>query len=330
MPISRNTLQRITPYIPGKTIQGLTKMASNENALGSAVSWEQLKEAFEKIHVYPDISSSNLIEKLSKKLGVSTDQIILGNGSDEIIQMLALAYLNPGDEVFTLKHTFSEYEFAAHLMDARCVRDRMSEKTKLVFIANPNNPTGTIMTRAQLDAFLKTVPAGALVIMDEAYYEYVESSDYPDIIRDYPDLMVLRTFSKLYGLAGFRIGYGVAKPEVISTLRKVCQPFNINSLALKAAELALDATDHVRKTLEMNRAGKKYLYVELNKLGLPYLETEANFICIQLQSPVYDGLLKQGIIVRPLESFGLPNHIRVTIGTEEQNRRFIDALKKEL
>ena len=355
----RNTLSKITPYIPGKSIAevtqslGLTdviKMASNENPLGCPIKLNQLAATFKKIHFYPHQESAPLIQKLSKKFGVSETQVILGNGSDEILQMIGGIFLNPGDEILTSKHTFSVYRFVAHFFDASVIEvptknhhydlegiaEAVTLKTRIIFIANPNNPTGTIKTHEEIETLLQKLDPSIIVVLDEAYAEYVESPLYPQslaLVKKYPNVIVLRTFSKLYGLAGLRIGYGIGSKYIIETMQKIRQPFNLNSLALKAAELALDEESHIKKSLLLNQKGKQFLYNQLDKLGLKYLKTEANFICIFLPisgKVAMEKLLLEGIIIRPLESFKIENAIRVTIGTMPQNKRFIGALSKIL
>jgi histidinol-phosphate aminotransferase len=355
----RNALTKITPYIPGKSIAevtqslGLTdviKMASNENPLGCPIKLNKLAATFKKIHFYPHQESAPLIQKLSEKFGVSKTQIILGNGSDEILQMIGGIFLNPGDEILTSKHTFSVYRFVAHFFDASVIEvptknheydlegiaQAVTLKTRIIFIANPNNPTGTIKTHEEIETLLQKLDPTIIVVLDEAYAEYVESPQYPQsmaLVKKYSNVIVLRTFSKLYGLAGLRVGYGIGSKSIIETMQKIRQPFNLNSLALKAAELALDEESHIKKSLILNQKGKLFLYKQLDKLGLKYLKTEANFICIFLPiagKEAMEKLLLEGIIIRPLESFKIENAIRVTIGTMAQNKRFIAALSKIL
>lgn len=356
--IPRQTLARMKPYVPGKAIeevvkeQGLSeviKMASNENPLGCPISFGALEEALKKVHYYPHPGSSGILEALSEHFGQPVSRFVLGNGSDEVIQLLGLAYVNPGDEVLTSAHTFSEYTFAAHLMDATLVTVPMdaqygfdlqamlhaiTPKTRLIFIANPNNPTGTMISGDRLTSFLDQVPVHTLVVLDEAYAEYAQSPTFVSgaaLIDRYPNLIVLRTFSKLYGLAGFRIGYGLAQENIITQLQKVRPPFNVNSLALAAAPLALQAHDHVADSLRVNQEGLAYFYAALSAMGLEYIASQANFICIFLPIPAsqaFEAFLKQGIIIRALTSFGLNNAIRVTVGLPEHNHRFIEALKK--
>jgi histidinol-phosphate aminotransferase len=356
--MNRPTLSRIVPYIPGKAIAeamaeyGLThvvKMASNENPLGPSVSWKDLQHAYKTIHVYPHQPACPLIHDLATMWDVSPLQVVLGNGSDEVILFLAQAFLNPDDEVLSSACTFSEYRFVSMLMDGQYKQvpltpnythdtqgllAAISPKTKLIFIANPNNPTGTILTHTELEAFLSQVPSHILVVIDEAYAEFTSSHDFPNskkLLTKYKNLVILRTFSKLYGLAGLRVGYGVAHELVSEAMLKTRLPFNLNSLALEAGRLALQATDFVEKTLTLNKEGLHYLSTALTRLGLKTLPTQANFVCIFLPKPakvVTEGLLKQGIIVRALDSFGLDHAIRVTVGLYEHNKAFIEGLKR--
>ena len=355
----RNTLSKITPYIPGKSIAEVTeslgitdviKLASNENPLGCPVKLNHLANTFKKIHYYPHQESAPLIQKLSEKFGVNKSQIVLGNGSDEIIQMIAGIFLNPDDEIITSKHTFSVYQFVAYLFDASVIEvpmqsyrydleailNAVTPKTRLIFIANPNNPTGTIITHDEITELLNRLDPKIIVVLDEAYAEYVDSPYYPRatvLMRSHHNLILLRTFSKIYGLAGLRVGYGIGSEEIIRAMQKIRQPFNLNSLALKAGELALDEASHIERSLILNKKSKIFLYKELDRLGLNYLKSEANFICIFLPisgKEAMDRLLHEGIIVRPLESFKIENAIRVTTGTLPQNKRFIQALTKIL
>ncbi len=350
----RASLDHLTLYVPGKSIEevvqefGLTdviKMASNENPLGCPVSPTHLEGILKKSHFYPHQASSGLIQALCEKFQISENQVILGNGSDEVILFLGMAYLDPGDEVITSEYTFSEYEFATKVMGARFITvpmtagykidlegylSALTPQTKMMFIANPNNPTGTMVTRVQLNAFLAKVPSHVLVVLDEAYAEYATNPDFAsglEWLNRHSNVIVLRTFSKLYGLAGFRIGYGMGHADVIATLQKVRPPFNVNSVALAAATLALKNKDFVRRSLEVNAEGHAFLAKALTEKGLTVLPSEANFLCVFIPDKakiVADRLQKKGIIVRSLHGFGLETAIRVTVGLREQNQRFLD------
>ncbi|RAP33050.1 histidinol-phosphate transaminase [Candidatus Marinamargulisbacteria bacterium SCGC AG-439-L15] len=354
----RDCVKTAPTYIPGRSIESIKKdyglssvikLASNENPLGPAVT--TISELSSALHqYYPDVANSSSLQKLADFLEVSKDKLILGNGSDEIIQLLALAFLDPGDEAITSECTFSEYEFAVHLLggilhtipmkahqyDLFAMKQAITDKTKLIFIANPNNPTGTIVSKEDFEAFMSAVPSSVVVVMDEAYYEYVTSAQYPQTIKylvNYPNLIVLRTFSKVYGLANFRIGYGIGNPSLISALHKVKQPFNVSGVALKAAELALSNVEHLQKSLQVNEEGKQFFYESFDSLGLKYVLTEANFVFVTLPVIAHDvctSLLEKGIIVRDMVFFDEPYCIRVTIGTMDENKAFIKALKDVL
>jgi len=353
-------ITRLIPYCPGKPIEevkrelGLTevvKLASNENALGpSPRALEAMREAISRVHHYPDGSCHDLRAAVAAHLGVPDDHLIFGNGSDDIIHLLGVTFLRPGDEVIQADVTFTRYEAAAILNEAHCHRvpvrdwthdleamaDRLNERTRLVFIANPNNPTGTMVTAAQVRAFLRRVPERALVVFDEAYYEYVDRDDYPqtlEYVREGRNVIVLRTFSKIYGLAGLRIGYGIARPEIVSFLDQVREPFNTNLVAQAAGAAALDDAEHVRRTREMNAAGRKRFYEAFDALGLSYAPTEANFVWVDVgrdSRAVFQALLQRGVIVRTGDIFGAETCLRVTIGTAHENEKFLGALKEAL
>lgn len=350
----------LASYAPGKPIEevkrelGLSdviKMASNENPLGpSPLARRAIIQHLDDMHIYPDSNYFDLKSKLAVNLNIASDCITVGNGSDEILKMLAEAFIVNGDEVILPCPTFSEYEFVATIMGASCIRvpilenrydldamlERVNTKTKVVFICNPNNPTGTMLSGRDLMGFIDQLPAEVLLVVDEAYSEYVESAEYMSaqaFLRQRPQTIVLRTFSKLYGLAALRLGYGISSPEVIAALERVREPFNVNSLAQYAGMAALDDTEHIQQSLATNRLGKVYLYQQLQTLGLTYSPTQANFILIDVgrdAAEVFRGMLNKGVIIRSCQSFGCPTSIRVTIGTMEQNRRFIAALETVL
>ncbi|OGC03402.1 histidinol-phosphate transaminase [candidate division WOR-1 bacterium RIFOXYA12_FULL_43_27] len=344
----RNAVSNLKEYIPGKNPEKakVIKLASNENPLGpSPKALLAIKKELKKISVYPDQNSLLLSRQLSKKFNVSEKNLVIGNGSDEVLQLIAAAYLSSGDEVLISRNTFSTYEFVTRLFDGNPVfvdlknntydlpgfASKSTDKTKIIFLCNPNSPTGTSFTAAELDSFMANIPDNYIVVIDEAYAEYVESEDYPDslkYVRQGKNVIVLRTFSKLYGLAGLRCGYGIAKEEIIKYLKMVKLPFGVNRLAVAAASAALDDKAFVKKSLKTNKDGKKYLYSQLSPI-----KTEANFICLDIKKSadeVFLRLMAEGVIIRPLTSFGIPNAIRVTIGTMEQNKKFVAALKKVL
>jgi histidinol-phosphate aminotransferase len=349
----RPEIKEIKDYVPGGAPRaaGMVKLASNENPLGpSPQALAAIAKEAKNLQVYPDQKSMLLREALSKKLGVSDDCLICGNGSDEIMAILGATYLNPGEEVVISKNTFSIYELVARIfsgklifvdlkdfeLDLEKIAGAITGKTKIIFLTNPNNPGGTIFTASRFEAFMGKIPANVLVVADEAYGEFVESQEFPNTlnyVKDGRNLIVLRTFSKFYGLAGLRVGYGIAKKEIIAPMFRTKMPFNVNRLAQVGAVAALGDGEFAEKTIKNNSQGKKYLYPELDKLGLDYKKTQANFIFINLKKPADEfflRILKEGIIIRPLTSFGLSQAIRISIGTPEQNEKLISALVKVL
>ncbi len=352
----RKEVKNLLIYEPGKPLEevkrelGLKeviKLASNENALGpSPLAVQALQDALNNIHLYPEGGGYYLRRKLARKYGLDISEILLGNGSDEIIRMIVETFLNPGEEIITGDPAFVIYKIACEAMGGECIcvplknftfdleamLEKITDKTKLIFIANPNNPTGTMVEEKEVEEFLRRVPPGILVVFDEAYYEYIEREDYPDnlkrIQRGEP-VIVLRTFSKIYGLAGLRIGYCMASGEVVSALNRVRQPFNTNSLAQTAAFFALDDEEHIRKSREMVKEGKKYLYGEFERMGWAFVPSEANFILLNVGKKgrsVFQELLRKGVIVRAMDGYGLPDWIRVTVGTPQENEKLMQAL----
>ncbi|MXV73935.1 histidinol-phosphate transaminase [Candidatus Poribacteria bacterium] len=347
----------IQPYQGGKPIEevqrelGITdiiKLASNENPLGpSPLAAQAIAESAAQVHLYPDGNAYYLKKELAAHIGVSAEHLILGNGSNDVLQLIAEAYIAPDDEVIYAAGAFVVYSLVTKLCSATAVVVPMvddthdltamaaaiTDKTKVIFIANPNNPTGTMVTTDETAAFMEQVPADVLVVFDEAYYEYVARSDYPQTlpyVMEGRNFIITRTFSKIYGLAGLRIGYGIAPPPLIETLNRVRQPFNCNLVGQAAARAALKDADHVTKSQKSNAVGKTFLYKAFNDMGLRYVETEGNFIMLhvaQSGTDIADALLKQGVIVRPIAGYGYPNAVRVTIGTQQENERFIKALK---
>ncbi|MFH1429882.1 MAG: histidinol-phosphate transaminase [Candidatus Margulisiibacteriota bacterium] len=356
----RSVLKNIKPYVPGKEIAGNIKLASNENPLGpSPKAIDSIKLSTQQISLYPDGGCVLLRKKLADKLGVLENNLVVGNGSDELLLLIAGAYIEPGDEVIISNTTFSEYEYSARLFgaspvfidlkeytyDLNAISEAITSKTKIVYLCNPNNPTGTIFKQNELDKFLVAAPENVLIVIDEAYYEYVTSpfcpqttsyyieSDKFDISTSYKNIIILRTFSKIYGLAGLRIGYGIARPEIINSLNKAREPFNVNRLAQIAATAALEDADFIKESKTNNEAGKKYLYKELKKMDIEYVPTEANFIFMNVPvdcMELFEELRDSGVTIRPMASFGCNQSIRVTIGTPEQNRFFIARLKEAL
>lgn len=353
----KDCVSRLVPYSPGKPIAevqreyGLTdidKMASNENPLGpSPRAIAAITKAVGAIHHYPDATSHDLRHALAEKRGLPVESVIVGNGGDELIQLLGITFLRPGDRMIMSLPSFVRYEAAGILNEAEVVKvpvrdfkedldavaDRINDRTRIVFVNNPNNPTGTINTRDAVTRLLDRIPPGTLVMLDEAYAEFVEDPDYPnsvDYVKEGRNVIVLHTFSKIYGLAGVRLGYCLARPDIIDNMNRVREPFNVNVLAQVAGIAALDDDDHVRNTLKVNSEGKRYLEREFERLGLPYAKAEANFILVDVLRecrPVYEGLLRKGVIVRTGDIFGMPTCLRVSIGTPPMNERFIRELQ---
>ena len=343
----RSALSKLKPYVPGRKRQGAVKLASNENPLGpSPRALEAVRNGASEIHTYPDKNISELREALGRRHNVSPDRILVGNGSDEVLVMLAATYFNPGDNVVTAEHTFSQYAFSAALFDAEVRRGAMREgrflldewtplidsRTRAVFICNPNNPTGRYVAHDELVHFLEAVPRDVLVVVDEAYQDYVTAEDFPrtaELLEVYPNLMALHTFSKIFGMAGLRVGYGIAAEDIVSSVLKVKQPFNVGLPAQMAAVEALQDHDFVARSRRVNAAGTELLMEELTRRGFTVYPTQANFICIHVRenaAEVAERIADGGVTVRPLNSFGMNEWIRVTIGREEENRLFLQAL----
>lgn len=349
----------LLPYQPGKPIAELEreygvrnaiKLASNENPLGpSPKALAAVVALLPELARYPDGGGFALKHALSEKLQVTAAQITLGNGSNDILEFAARVFVNPGDEVIFSAHAFAVYPIVTQAVGGRAVitpaqhwghdlaamQRAISAATRLIFIANPNNPTGTWLSQAALRDFLRAVPERVMVVLDEAYFEYAEEPDYAHgmvLLRDYPNLIVARTFSKAYGLAGLRVGYGVSNDRVADLLNRVRQPFNVNSLALAAAVAALDDDAHVQRTRALNRAGMQQLIAGFRALRLEYIPSVGNFICVRVGqgAAVYEKLLRAGVIVRPVANYGMPEYLRITIGLEQENRRFLEALQKTL
>jgi len=346
----------IRPYVPGKPIEeverelGLTaiKLASNENPLGpSPKAIEAAAGSLTSSHRYPDAGGYYLREKLAARHNVSMDHLVLGAGSTELIQLLSHIYLAPGLTGLGSEGSFVVFPLSVRVagaepvlapltkdygFDLDAIAARVDDSTRVIYLANPNNPTGTLFTAKALERFLGRVPEDVLVILDEAYCDYVERPDYGDsldYVRAGRYLIVLRTFSKIYGLAGLRIGYGVGHPEIISALDKIRSPFNVAAVSQVAAFAALDDTEHVQRSLESNRRGLAFLSRELAGLGLAVVPSSTNFIYLETgHSPkqVFEALLHEGVIVRPLGWMGMPEGLRISVGTDEENHRLVEAL----
>jgi len=349
-------IRSLEPYPPGMPIEELErrlgirdsiKLASNENPLGpSPKAVAAVAGALANLHRYPDGSAFHLKRRLAERLGVSSEHILVGNGSNEILELVARTFLRPGDEAVMADQAFVVYRLLAravgavprpvplrgHTHDLEAMAAAVTPQTRVVFVANPNNPTGTIVGRAAWEAFLGRLPRHLVVVADDAYAEYVTDPDYPNSITMRGDgsvaVVALRTFSKLYGLAGLRVGYAVADPVLIEVLGRIRQPFNVNALALVAASAALDDDEHVRRTLELNGAGMACLVEGVQRLGLSHVPSQANFLLVRVGEGkrVYEALLHRGVIVRPMDAYGFPEHVRVTVGLPEENRRFLEAL----
>lgn len=352
----RKEMNTMRPYIPGKPIEDVQKelgleevikLASNENPLGcSSMAQKAITESLNALSLYPDGNTGNLRNALSKHLNVTEDQLIFGAGSDEIIGMLAQVFLCPDEELLTSDQSFPRYDSAANLMGGRIVKvpltdftydlfkmkESVNKNTKLIILANPNNPTGTYFSNTSLVDFLKFVPDNVLVVLDEAYYEYVDADDYPEsleLLGKHSNLIILRTFSKAYGLASLRVGYGIACPKIIELLNRVRNPFNVNTLAQVAAVASLKDQDFVSKAVALNKEVKAYVYNEFKEMGIQFVPTQANFIMFHANGPsdvLFENLQAEGFIIRP--AFGVPNWVRVTLGTMDQMSGFIKVLKQ--
>jgi len=352
----RDVLKGISPYVPGKPISdvqrelGLTeviKLASNENPFGCSKNVEKvLKDFLSDIALYPDGNATVLREKLAAKHGLKPEQFIFGAGSNEIITFIAQVFLNPGDESIYADPSFTWYDTAVKMSGANPVtiplkdyshdldamKNAVSDRTKIIWICNPNNPTGTIVTTQQLDNFLESVPGNIVIVLDEAYYEYARGDVYPEtvpLLEKYPNLIILRTFSKAYGLASLRVGYGMASGEIVSYLNRIRPPFNINTLAQMAAAAALDDQDFVQNTVTETRKGLNFLYNAFDEMNLHYVKSYTNFIWVETCLPskeLFDKLLRKGVIIRPF----MGNWVRITVGTNEENNKLISAMKEVL
>ena len=358
-------VQGLHPYQPGKPIEelerelGITnilKLASNENPLGTSPKAKAaLSDALQTLELYPDGSGYQLKAALAAKFDLNSQQITLGNGSNDVLDIIARAYLDKDCSAVCSEYAFAVYPIAIKAVGAQLrlakanaathyampyghnlpnLAAKIDDNTRLVFIANPNNPTGTWLSKTDLHRFLQTVPKDVIVVIDEAYTEYVQDPEFPNALEwlhEFPNLIVTRTFSKIYGLAGLRVGYAASSPEIADILNRVRQPFNVNSLALAAAQAALDDDAFLQNSVAVNAAGLQQWFAACAEHNWEYIPTVGNFITINVQrpaAPLYEALLREGVIVRPLAGYQLPNHLRITIGTEAQNARCITALQK--
>ncbi len=355
----KECIESVRPYEPGKPIKeverelGLRrviKLASNENPLGpSRKAIRAMRKALGEAHLYPESGCYYLTDRLSRELGLPANQILIGNGSNEIIELLARGFLSEGDEVISSETSFLVYPILTQVCGAKFVTAPMTkdyvydlegilaaitERTRLIFIANPNNPTGTYVTAAQVESFLARVPDNVLVCFDEAYVDFVEAQDFPHTLAYVKiarkNVVILRTFSKAFGLAGVRVGYGVGSPELIGYLHKIRQPFNVNSIAQAGAAAALDDRFFLWRTKRLVSRGRLYLDKVFKKLGLRALPSQANFVLVDTghdADEVFKALLRKGLIVRSMKAYGLSTWIRVTVGRRSQNAQFYRLLK---
>ncbi len=351
-------VNQLQPYVPGKPIEELerqygvkniVKLASNENPLGpSEAVLAAIAKATKDLTRYPDGNGFILKSALAKKYQVELTQITLGNGSNDVLEIIARTFVSPADEVLYSQHAFAVYPIVTQAIGAKGViapaRDYghdlqamstlISERTKLIFIANPNNPTGTSLDADELEQFVAQVPLTTLVVIDEAYVEYGDSdADTISWLAKYPNLIVTRTFSKAYGLASLRVGFALSHPEVADLLNRIRQPFNVNSLALEAATAALNDDAYLAATKKLNDQGMAQFINGFNTMGLSYIPSKGNFITVDVECnglDIYESLLQQGVIVRPVTNYGLPQHLRVSIGLQTENQRFLEVLSSLL
>lgn len=347
-------IRDLAPYKPGKPMEELErelgirdsiKLASNENPLGpSPKAVEAMRAAAGDVHRYPDGASFKLRAKLSERLGVGADQLVFGTGCDEVIELIAKTFIGAGDEVVYPWPSFAMYPIVVKGMggtpvqvpltadldhDLDAMADAITERTRVVMVCNPNNPTGVSFGAEAFARFVARIPDDVVLAIDEVYVEFVRRSDFPDslaLIAERPATIAFRSFSKIYGIAGIRIGYGITSPELASYLERARHPFNVNLLAEAAAIAALDDAEHVERTLELNASGGDYLRRELGRLGIETWPSDANFILAKAGADVYEALLARGVIVRPMAGFGLTEHVRISIGLPEENERLIKAL----
>jgi histidinol-phosphate aminotransferase len=358
-PIAAAKTRDIISYDAGKPIDeverelgisGSVKLASNENPLGpSPEALKAVRGELEGLNRYPDGGGYHLKRALADRFGLSPENFTLGNGTNEVLENIGKAFLDPGDQAVMGDAAFIVFHIVPQLCEAERIvvplkdfandleemAERITPRTKMVFLANPNNPTGTAVDEKRLGAFLASVPDRVTVVLDEAYAHYPTMSGYPDgfrFIADFPNLFVLRTFSKAYGLAGIRVGFGAGHPDSIKAVEKLREPFNVNSLALVAALAALKDVNHIEESVRLNAAGLEFLYGRLDEMGIPYVPSQANFLLVEVGDgvEVFEKLLREGVIVRPVKGYGLPAHVRVTVGLPDENERFIESLARVL
>ncbi len=356
-------VQSLSPYQPGKPIEELArelgqepdeiiKLASNENPLGpSPVAMAAAREALDEMCRYPDGNGFTLKTALSRYLEVAPNQLTLGNGSNDVLEVIARCFVAPGDEVVYSRHAFAVYPLVARAIgaigvevparnwghDLPAMAEAVTDRTRLIFVANPNNPTGTVEGEKAVRAFLDKVPARVLVVLDEAYYEYLAGTDDDvdglSLLQAYPNLIVTRTFSKAWGLAALRVGYSVSSPSIADILNRVRQPFNVDTVAQAAATAVLGDLEYLERSRTVNARGLRQLEEGLSALGLEWIPSAGNFIAVDVgpdAEPVFQALLEQGVIVRPIAGYGMPRHLRVSVGLAEENQRFLDVLGRVL
>lgn len=355
---SRKALDHIQPYTPGMSIwevqrqYGLTsvlKLASNENPLGpSPKAIQAIQECLSELYRYPDANTTRIRKAIADRQSLSIEQLIMTNGGDELIKLISETYLESGDEVIIPVPSFSEYEFGAHLMsakivpvplsniyrfDVKAILSAISDRTKIVYICSPNNPTGTYMTRNEMEELLEGLPSGVVMVLDGAYSHFAEAADYTDGVEfvrlGYP-VIVLQTFSKIFGLAGLRIGYGIARESIIQQIMKVKEPFNVNTLAQAAAIAALEDEEHYQASRTLVTQGRVQLYEAFREFGFSFTESMGNFLLVEMgpeAKNLYQVLLSKGIILRHGAIWGLPNHVRISVGTKEENTVLINTIR---
>jgi len=364
--LATSGVQALRPYAPGKPLAELereygivdaVKLASNENPLGpSPRVLEALRNGFDDLARYPDGNGFALKAALAGKHTVAAECITLGNGSNDVLELVARAFLSPASSAVFSAHAFAVYPLVTQAIgaqaniaiahdgsegpryghDLNAILKAIDADTRVIFIANPNNPTGTWLDRKALRAFVEAVSENIIVVIDEAYFEYVSEPDYPDAmtwLTDFPNLLVTRTFSKAYGLASLRVGYGVSQRGLADVLNRVRQPFNVNSLAQSGAVAALEDEDHLHESVRSNQAGMRQLVDGIQALKLSYIPSVGNFLAVDIgrdPGEVYEALLREGVIVRPVDNYGMPGYLRISIGLPEENQRFLQALDKVL
>ncbi|MBJ6138132.1 histidinol-phosphate transaminase [Marinobacter litoralis] len=355
-------VQALSPYQPGKPIEELArelglnpeeiiKLASNENPLGpSEKAMAAARKALDESCLYPDGNGFALKQALVSRFGVAMNQITLGNGSNDVLEVIARCFAGPGDEVVFSQYAFAVYPIVTQAIgatgvsvpakawghDLDAMAEAVNEHTKLIFVANPNNPTGTVHTADAIEGFLQRIPERVLVVLDEAYCEYLAGGDYADgvqLLERFPNLVVCRTFSKAWGLAAMRVGYAFSSPAIADVLNRVRQPFNVNSIALAAAAAVLEDDEYLSRSRAVNEAGLRQLAAGFEQLDVPFIPSVGNFIAVDVgeqAAEVYQALLRSGVIVRPVAGYGMPNHLRVSVGLPEENERFLEALSGAL